>query len=308
MRPPELPLAGTTSEQSEMSMSGKTVLITGATSGLGLATAMLLAERGEEVAMVGRDRTRSNFMRAEIAKCAAGNAPILFLADLSSQAEVHRLAVQLHGCFSRIDVLINNAAAVFAEREVTPDGVEKTFAVNHLAPFALTHLLLDLLRAAPAGRILTACSEFHSGELDFSNLQGERRYNWWGAYKRSKLCNILFTYELSRRVAGSTLTANCFTPGPTLTRLGDNMRGLSAAVPWLLKRIPSLLALPEGAARTPVYVASSPDLNGVSGRFFNRCRETRTKQITYDNNLAVRLWNMSQAIYESCASAGSRTE
>jgi len=289
-------------------MSGKTVVITGATSGLGLATAMLLAERGAEVVMVGRDRTRSNFMRTEIAKCAAGNAPILFLADLSSQAKIHRLADQLHGCFSRIDVLINNAAAVFAERELTPDGLEKTFAVNHLAPFALTNLLLDLLRAAPAGRILTASSEFHSGELDFSNLQGQRQYNWFGAYKRSKLCNILFTYELSRHLAGSTITANCFSPGPTLTRLGDNMRGLHAAVLWLLKRIPSLLALPEGAASTPVYVASSPDLDGLSGRFFLRCRETRTKPITYDNSVATRLWNMSQALYESRASAGSRTE
>ena len=155
---------------------------------------------------------------------------------------------------------------------------------------------------------VTASSEFHSAELDFSNLQGERRYNWWGAYTRSKLCNILFTYELSRRLAGSTITANCFSPGPTLTRLGDNMRGLPAAVPWLLKRIPSLLALPEGAARTPVYLASSPDLDGVSGRFFRQCRETRTKQITYDNSVAVRLWNMSQALYESRASAGLRTE
>jgi len=289
-------------------MSGKTVLITGATSGLGLATALLLAERGAEVLMVGRERTRSNFMRAEVAKCAAGNAPILFLADLSSQAEIHRLAEQLHRCFSRIDVLINNAAAVFEEREVTPDGLEKTFAVNHLAPFALTHLLLDLLRAAPAGRILTASSEFHSGKLNFSNLQGQQQYNWLGAYKRSKLCNILFTYELARRLAGSTITANCFSPGPTLTRLGDNMRGLPAAVLWLLKRIPSLLAFPEGAARTPVYVASSPHLDGLSGRFFLRCRETRTKPITYDNSVAVRLWNMSQALYESRASAGSRTE
>lgn len=291
-----------------MSISGKTVLITGATSGLGLATALLLAERGAEVVMVGRDRARSNFMRTEVAKCAAGSAPILFLADLSSQAEIHRLAERLHGSFSRIDVLINNAAAMFAKREVTPDGLEKTFAVNHLAPFALTYLLLDLLRAAPAGRILTASSEIHSGEVDFSNLQGQRQYNWLGAYKRSKLCNILFTYELSRRLAGSTITANCFSPGPTLTRLGDSMRGLPAVVPWLLKRIPFLLAFPEGAARTPVYVASSPDLDGVSGRFFMRCRQTNTKQITYDNSVAVRLWNMSEALCESRANAGSRTE
>ena len=284
-------------------MSGKTVLITGATSGLGLATALLLAERGAEVIMVGRDRTRANFMRTEIAQYASGSEPILFLADLSSQAEIHRLAEKLHGSLSRIDVLINNAGAVFAKREMTTDGLEKTFAVNHLAPFILTHLVLDLVRAAPAGRILTASSEFHSGELDFSNLQGERHYNWLGAYKRSKLCNVLFTYELSRRLSGTTLTANCFSPGPTLTRLGDNMRGLHAALPWLLKRIPSLLELPEGAARTPAYVASSPDLDGISGRFFRRCRETHTKKITYDTGVAARLWNMSQALY-----AGSRTE
>ena len=161
-------------------MSGKTVLITGATSGLGLATALLLAERGAEVLMVGRERTRSNFMRAEVAKCAAGSPPILFLADLSSQAEIHRLADRLHGCFSRIDVLINNAGALFAEREVTPDGLEKTFAVNHLAPFALTHLLLDLLRAAPAGRILTASSEFHSGKLDFPISRVSGNTTGWG--------------------------------------------------------------------------------------------------------------------------------
>src|SRR5216683_7025538 len=289
-------------------MSAKTVLITGATSGLGLATALLLAEQGAEVVMVGRDRTRANFMRAEIAKYAAGSEPILFLADLSSQAEIHRLAEKLHGSFSRIDLLINNAAAMFADREVTPEGLEKTFAINHLAPFILTHLVLDLIRTAPAGRILTASSEFHSGTLDFSNLQGERGYNWLGAYKRSKLCNILFTYELARCLAGTTVTANCFSPGPTLTRLGDNLRGLPTVFPWIVKRIPLLLAFPERAAITPAYVASSPDLDGVSGRFFLRGRTTRTKNITYDIDAAHRLWNMSEAMYESRASALSQID
>ena len=289
-------------------MSGKTVLIAGATSGLGLATALLLAEQGAEVVMVGRDRTRDNFMRAEIAKYAAGEEPILFLADLSSQEEIHRLAEKLHGSFSRIDVLINNAAALFADREVTAAGLEKTFAVNHLAPFILTHLVLDLIRAAPAGRILTASSEFHSGILEFSYLQGERRYNWLDAYKRSKLCNILFTYELARRLGGTAVTANCFSPGPTLRRLGGNLRGLPAVFPWIVKRIPPLLALPEEAARTPVYVASSPDLDGVSGRFFLRCRTTRTKDITHDTDVAARLWNMSEALYESRGTALSQID
>jgi NAD(P)-dependent dehydrogenase (short-subunit alcohol dehydrogenase family) len=160
-------------------MSGKTVLITGATSGLGLATALLLAEQGAEVVMVGRDPTRSNFMRAEIAKYAAGNAPVLFLADLSSQAEIHRLAEKLHRSFSRIDVLINNAAAMFADREVTPDGLEKTLAVNHLAPFILTHLLLDLLRAAPAARILTRPRSFTAGHSIFPISKGSGDITGW---------------------------------------------------------------------------------------------------------------------------------
>lgn len=285
----------------------KKVVIIGGTSGMGLATAQMLLDGGARVLVTGRSQAGLESAQKDLGKDAlVVSSDARSLTDIDALAS--RVAERIHGCFSRVDVLINNAAAVFAEREVTPNGLEKTFAVNHLAPFALTHLLLDLLRAAPAGRILTASSELHSGELDFSNLQGQRQYNWLGAYRRSKLCNILFTYELSRRLAGSTITANCFSPGPTLTRLGDNLRGLPAAVPWLLKRIPSLLAFPEGAARTPVYVASSPDLDGVSGRFFRQSRETRTKQITYDNSVAVRLWNMSQALYGSRARAGSRTE
>jgi retinol dehydrogenase-14 len=284
-----------------ISMSGKTVLITGATSGLGLATALLLAEQGAEVVMVGRDRKRANFMRGEVGKYASGSPPILFLADLSSQAEIHRLAEKLYRAFSRIDVLINNAAAVFAKREVTPEGLEKTFALNHMAPFVLTHLVLDLVRAAPAGRILTATSEFHSGTLDLLNLQGELHYHWLGAYNRTKLYNILFTYELARRLAGTPMTANCFSPGPTLTRLGDDMRGLPAALPWIVKRIPSLLTLPERAAGTPVYVASSPDFKGVSGKFFLRGREARTKPISYDAAIAGRLWNISEALHHGHA-------
>jgi len=282
-------------------MSGKTVLITGATSGVGLATAMLLTERGAEVVMVGRDRTRANFMRTEIAKYASGSEPVLFLADLSSQAEIHRLAERLHGSLSRIDVLINNAGAVFAQRELTPDGLEKTFAVNHLAPFVLTQLVLDLVRAAPAGRILTASSEFHSGGLDFSNLQAERHYNWLAAYKRSKLCNILFTYELARRLSGTRVTANCVSPGPTVTRLGDNMTGVPRLVVGLLKSI--YFVYPEAGAETLVYAASSSDLDSVSGRFFESCRHRRTKPITYDLGIARRLWSMSEAL-SRCPSPG----
>lgn len=172
-------------------MDGKTVLITGASSGVGLATAIQLAECGADVVMVCRDRVRGEFMRNEVAKYAVGRSPILFLADLSSQAEIHRLANEVRGRLSRIDVLINNAGAIFGSRELTPEGVEKTLAINHVAPSLLTKLLLDLLGAAPAGRIITVPSESHSGSIDFANLQGERHYNFFAAYNRSKLCNIL---------------------------------------------------------------------------------------------------------------------
>jgi retinol dehydrogenase-14 len=293
--------------RTDIPMDDKIVLITGASSGVGLATALLLAERGADIVMVCRNRARAEFMRDEIAKYATGRPPILFLADLSSQAEIHVLATEVRDRLSRIDVLINNAGAMFASRQLTPEGVEKTLAINHVAPFLLTKLLLDLVRAAPAGRILTVAAESHSGSLDFTNLQGERHYNFFTAYNRSKLCNILFTYELARRLAGNTITANCLCPGPTLTRIGDNMTGLPSLLPGMIKRIPYFLAYPESGARTPVYVASSPDLAGVTGRFFLRGRETRTKRITYDTDVATRLWNLSEALCETSLARQSET-
>jgi NAD(P)-dependent dehydrogenase (short-subunit alcohol dehydrogenase family) len=277
-------------------MASRTVLITGASSGVGLATSLLLAEQGAEVIMICRDPVRGKFMRSQVAKYATESSPSLFIADLSSQAEIRRLAVELRGTFHSIDVLINNAGAMFARCELTPEGIEKTLALNHLAPFLLTLLLLDLVQAAPAGRIINVTSEFHSGSLDFHNLQGERHYNFLTAYHRSKLCNILFTYELARRLTGTRATANCLSPGPTMTRLGDNMSGLPAMISRLMKTW--WLVFPERGAQTTVYVASSPDLDSVSGRFLLRCRETRTKRITYDTNVARCLWYMSTTLLE----------
>src|SRR5579859_1049749 len=219
-----------------MRMDGKVVLITGANSGVGFATARQLAELGAVVIMVCRDPGRGSAARNAVAQVATGPEPTLLLADLSSQAAVYALSDEVHARFARIDVLLNNAGAIFARRELTADGIEKTFAVNHLAPFLLTNLLLDLVRASPAGRIVTVASESHSGRLDFDNLQGERRYSFLAAYNRSKLGNILFTYELARRLAGTGVTANCLSPGPTMTRFGDEMRGLPALFPLLMKR------------------------------------------------------------------------
>lgn len=190
---------------------------------------------------------------------------------------------ELRSRFGHIGVLINNAGGMLAKRELTVDGLEKTFATNHLAPFLLTRLSLDLLHAAPAGPIITVASESHSGSLDFYNLQGERSCNFLGAYFRSKLANILFTYELARRLKGSSVTANCLSPGPTDTRFGSQMTGLPSLFPRLMKRIPFLLVSPEKGAETSVHVASLPELDGVSGRVFLRCRERRTRAISYDS-------------------------
>jgi NAD(P)-dependent dehydrogenase (short-subunit alcohol dehydrogenase family) len=277
-------------------MAGKVVLITGANSGVGLATAYGLAERGATVVMVSRDPARGAAARDEVAQVATGPTPVLLLADHSSQAAIHALAKEVRARFARIDVLVNNAGAIFAQRELTVDGIEQTFAVNHLAPFLLTNLLLDLVKAAPAGRIVTVASEVHSGKIDFENLQGERHYNFFKAYGLSKLENILFTYELARRLEGTSTTANCVSPGATRTRFGDNLRGLPRLMPLVMKRIPLLFGSPENGARTSIYVASSPELAGVSGRFYLRCRERRTKPLTYNAEVAAQPWSVSEKL------------
>jgi NAD(P)-dependent dehydrogenase (short-subunit alcohol dehydrogenase family) len=279
-----------------MLMDRKVVLITGANSGVGFVTARRLAELGASVVMVCRDPGRGNAARNDIAKVATGPAPTLLLANLSSQAEIHALAHEVRSRFPRIDVLINNAGAIFARRELTVDGIEKTFAVNHLAPFLLTNLLLDLVRAAPAGRIVTVGSETYSSTLDFDNLQSEKRHNFMGAYLRSKLENILFTYELVCRLEGTGVTANCLSPGPTRTRFGDEMRGLPALFPLVMKRIPFLFGSPEKGARTSIYLASSPETAGASGRFFLSCRAIHTKPVTHDRGVAMRLWSVSEGL------------
>lgn len=277
-------------------MNDKIVLITGASSGLGVATALSLAERGAEVLMVCRNRVRGNFMRMGVTEYATGRPPAIFFADLSSQAQIHVLADQIRRTYSRIDVLINNAGAVFANRELTEDGIEKTLATNYLAPFLLTRLLLDLLCAAPAGRIVNVASRSYSESLDFTNLQGERHYNVLAVYRQAKLCNILFTYELAKRLKGTSVTANCLTPRPTVTRIGSDIKGSAALYFWLIKRIPFMSEFPERGADTHVYVASSLDLEGISGRFYRNSHEERTKPIPYDAAIAVKLWEISEEL------------
>jgi NAD(P)-dependent dehydrogenase (short-subunit alcohol dehydrogenase family) len=270
----------------------KTVVITGASSGIGLATSRQLAAGGAHVFMVSRDPARGATARDEVASVAVGPEPNFLASDLSSQRSIRALAVALHDRAGKIDVLINNAGTASGRRALTVDGLEKTFAVNHLAPFLLTQLVLDLLVAAPAARVVNV-SETHSGRLDFGNLQGERRYSFFSAYARSKLANILFTYELARRLEGAAVTANCFTPGPTASDFGSGMGGVIGIMGGLMR----LIGRPaEESARTAVYLATSPEMDELTGQYFFHGKPARSKPITYDATVAAQLWSVSESL------------
>jgi NAD(P)-dependent dehydrogenase (short-subunit alcohol dehydrogenase family) len=271
-------------------MQGKTVLITGASSGIGFVTARELARMGAGVLMVCRHAQRGADARIEVAKAATGPAPELLLADLSLQASVRTLADEVRRRFGAIDVLINNAAGIFARRELTAEGIEKTFATNYLGPFLLTNLLLDLVRNVAGGRILNVTAEGYPSRLDFDNLQGEKRYGFLNAYFRSKLASIIFTFDLARRLTDTGVTVNCLSPGPTRTRFGDDMTGLAGLFPRVVKL---MFPGPEHGARTLIHLAASPAVAGMSGSFFLRLRERRTKPVTRDVEIGTRLWNVS---------------
>ena len=276
-------------------MHNKTVLVTGANSGVGFATAKRLAQAGAEIVMVCRDPRRGEEARAQIAENATGPPPQLFIADLSSQEQIRDLATDIHFAHDEIDVLLNNAGSVFAKRELNADGNEKTFATNHLAPFLLTNLLLDLVKAAPAGRVITVATEVYAKKLDFANLQGERSYQFFKAYQCSKLSNILFAFELARRLEGSTATSNAVSPGPSKTGFGNNISGPVGVLPKLMKRLP-IFGSVESGAQTLTYAAGQPQLAGVTSRFFFKSKELATKPITHDSGIAARLWSVSEEL------------
>jgi retinol dehydrogenase 12 len=274
-------------------MLGKIVLITGASSGIGLVTARELARMGAGVLMACRDAGRGARARLDVANAATGPAPELLLADISSQSAVRALAHDIRRRFAGIDVLINNAAAIHARRELTADGIERTFATNHLGPFLLTNLLLDLVCGGTGARIVNVAAETPLSRLEFDNLQGEKRYGFLSAYFRSKLENIIFTLDLAKRLQGTGVTVNCCSPGPTRTGFGDNMTGWPGLFPRLLK---PLFPSAEKGARTLIYLASSPEVAGVSGRFFLWQRARPTKPVTRDSEVAARLWRISAGL------------
>ncbi len=269
-------------------MAGKTVLVTGGTSGIGKATAAGLAAMGARVGITGRDTARTRAAAAEVAAAAGNPAVDPFSADLSSQAEVRRLAGEVAAAYPRLDVLVNNAGGFWATRRVTADGLEHTFAVNHLAPFLLTGLLLDRLTA----RIVTVSSGAHAaGKIDFDDLQGERRYSGQRAYSQSKLANIMFSYELARRLDGTGVTATVLHPG--VVRTGFAAEDPSPVLKVFLPLIRVFLKTPAQGAATSIYLASSPAVEGVTGEYFADRKPKRSSPASYDTAAAARLWQVS---------------
>ncbi len=274
-----------------MAMDGKTCLVTGATSGIGRVAAEELARLGATVIVVGRDRDRSEATVDRI-KRATGNASVGFiLADLSSQREVRTLAEEFLSRHRRLDVLVNNVGAIVLRRKRSVDGIEMTLALNHLSYFLLTNLLLDVLRSSAPARIVNVSSAAHeSARLDFDDLESRRRYGGYKAYSRSKLANVLFTYELARRLDGTGVTANAVHPGLVATRLAAN-NGLPGVLVNLLIRVGGMS--PLKGARTVVYLAASPEVDGVSGRYFVNERPVPSSEASRDTDDARRLWEIS---------------
>jgi NAD(P)-dependent dehydrogenase (short-subunit alcohol dehydrogenase family) len=275
-------------------MEGKICLITGANRGIGRAAALGLAKLGATVVLVCRDAGRGRQARDEI-RAESGNPAVdLLVADLASQRAIRHLAAEFKTRYSELHVLINNAGLTKRERVLTEDGLEMTFAVNHLAPFLLTNLLLDRLQASAPARIINVSSMVHKwGAIDFDDLQGESGYDMDKAYNQSKLANVLFTYELARRLEGTGVTANSMEPGMTATDFGREYTGFKAFMTRLWR---VFMKSPEEAAKTIIYLASAPELAGVSGQYFVDERPVKSSKATYDEALAARLWAVSAAL------------
>jgi NAD(P)-dependent dehydrogenase (short-subunit alcohol dehydrogenase family) len=272
-------------------MTGKSVLVTGASGGIGLATAMGLATLGAHVAITGRDRARV-LAAARQVQVAGGRTVDVFVADLSSQSEVRRLAAEVLAQVPALDVLVNNVGGYWNTRHATQDGLERTFALNHLAPFLLTNLLLDRLTQASAARVVTVSSNAQAlGHIDFDDLQGETSFSGARAYNQSKLANVMFAYELARRLRGATVTSNALHPGVVNTSFGaQDPAGVQRVLVPLLR---PFMKSPAQGAVSSVHLASAPALEGVTGLFFSGIRPKKSSARSYDTAVAARLWRVS---------------
>jgi len=277
-------------------MQGKTVVITGGTSGIGEVAALNLAGQGARIVLIARDSARGEATLAKLRQANPSAQHAAHYGDLSVIADMKRVAQAVASSEARIDVLINNAGAVFLARKVSADGLEMTFATNHMAYFVVTNILLDRLKATPGARIVSTASDAHkSGKLDFDDLQSEKSYSSFRVYGTSKLCNILFTRELARRLDGTGVTANCLHPGFVGTRFGQN-NASNIFLKLLARGIMAFGLSPEEGAKTIIHLASSPDVATISGEYFYKCKVEEPTQAAQDDAAARRLWEVSSKL------------
>lgn len=272
-------------------MYRKICMITGANSGIGKATALGLTKMGATVVMACLDQHKGEMTRAEIVDESGNPSVEVMQADLSSQASVRHLAAAFQDKYQQLHVLINNAGVISSQRTVTEDGIEATFAINHLGHFLLTNLLLDTLKASAPARIINVSSSHHkAGKINFDDLQGEEKYNQNTAYCQSKLANVLFTYELDRRLKGTGVTANCLHPGAVRSNFSDGLSGMWAVL-WKLSD--PLRKSPAQGAETPLYLASSPEVAEISGKYFIDKKPAESSKASYNQADAGKLWQVS---------------
>ena len=272
-------------------LEDRVFLVTGANSGIGKATALGLARLGGTVVMACRSATRGEAARQDVVRDSGNSSVYLEIVDLASEESTRSFAEEFQRKYPRLDVLINNAGVYTAHREVTPDGLERTFEVNYLSGFLLTHLLLDLLKKSAPSRIVNVSSRAHSGgTIHFDDLQGEQRYGGFGAYGQSKLAQVLFTRELARRLEGTRVTVNACHPGVIRTNLG--MGGTSAVVRF----VRLFFKGPEKGAQTPIYLAVSPEVERVTGQYFANKHVREPSREAQDPNVARRLFDVSKEL------------
>ena len=279
-------------------MKNKTVIITGATNGIGKAAAEALANKGAHLVLVGRNPQKAENVKREIIQKTANSNIDILIADLSSMAQVKRLGQEILEKYPKIDVLLNNAGAFFQERQETVDGFELTFALNHLAYFLLTRDLLDRLKANPDGaRIVNVSSAAqNSGKINFDDLMMEQDYTGFKSYCASKLANVMFTYELARRLEGTKVTTNAVHPGAVSTGFGAETSGFMS---FLLKLFKPFMIKPAKGAETPIYLASSPEVEGITGKYWAKKRAEKTTEQSYNKSDCARLWSESEKLVAS---------